>query len=322
MTSSTQSTAPIRDRSGLRSAAKIVIFDIAGPLVAYWMLRSAGLSSVSALVLSGVLPGLAVLGGLIRHRRLDAVGVLVLAGIAVGTVLGLLSGNARLVLVEGSVPTAMFGLLCLGSLWSRRPLIFRFALQFMGADTPRGRDFDGRWRYPGFRHAFRLFTVVWGVAYLAEAAARIVIVETTSTGTALAVSKVMPYAVSAVLAVWMVIYGRRARREGERLAAAQTATDPEPALPATAAAANRDETRIRGMQLTGAGTGVASRRFARAGSQQGVPGWAGDRCLVVAAACSAASGPRGCRDSGPDRARPRVPARGRTPFRGCASGGG
>jgi len=168
MTTSPQSTAPNRDRSRLWSAAKIVVFDIAGPLVAYQMLRSAGLSSVSALVLSGVLPGVAVLGGLVRYRRLDAVGVLVLAGIAVGTVLGLLSGNARLVLVEGSVPTAVFGLLCLFSLRSRRPLIFRFALEFMGPDTPRGRDFDGLWRYPGFRHAFWLFTVVWGVAYLAR----------------------------------------------------------------------------------------------------------------------------------------------------------
>ena len=66
------------------------------------MLRSAGLSAVSALVLSGVLPGVAVLGGFIRHRRLDAVGALVLAGIAVGTVLGLVSGNPRLVLVEAA----------------------------------------------------------------------------------------------------------------------------------------------------------------------------------------------------------------------------
>ena len=237
MTTSPQSTAPNRDRSRLWSAAKIVVFDIAGPLVAYQMLRSAGLSSVSALVLSGVLPGVAVLGGLVRYRRLDAVGVLVLAGIAVGTVLGLLSGNARLVLVEGSVPTAVFGLLCLFSLRSRRPLIFRFALEFMGPDTPRGRDFDGLWRYPGFRHAFWLFTVVWGVAYLAEAAARIVIVETTSTGTALAVSKVMPYAVGALLAGWMVLYGRRARREGERLAAAtQAAAHPSAGLPVPAGA--------------------------------------------------------------------------------------
>jgi len=229
MTTSTQSTAPARNRSRLWSAAKIVVFDIAGPLVAYQLLRSAGLSAVSALVLSGVLPGIAVLGGLIRHRRLDAVGALVLAGIAVGTALGLLSGDARLVLVEGSVPTAVFGLLCLASLRSRRPLIFRFAHEFMGADTPRGREFDSLWQYPGFRHVFWLFTVVWGVAYLAEAAARIVIVETTSTGTALAVSKVMPYAVGGVLAGWMFLYGRHARRQGERLAAqaaaAQAAAD-------------------------------------------------------------------------------------------------
>jgi tryptophan-rich sensory protein len=111
----------------------------------------------------------------------------------------------------------------------------------MGGDTPRGRDFDGLWQYPGFRHAFRLFTVVWGVAYLAEAAARIVIVETTSTGTALAVSKVMPYAVAGVLTAWMTLYGRRTRRQGERLAAqaataAQAAAGtaaPEPALSAS-----------------------------------------------------------------------------------------
>ena len=155
-----------------------------------------------------------------------------LAGIAVGTALGLLSGNARLVLVEGSVPTAVFGLLCLFSLRSRRPLIFRFAQEFMGADTPRGRDFDGLWQYDRFRHAFWLFTVVWGVTYLAEAAARIVIVETTSTGTALLVSKVMPYAVGGVLAAWMTIYGRHTRRQGERMAAAaQAAVSPAPALP-------------------------------------------------------------------------------------------
>ena len=236
MTTSTQSIAPNRDRSRLRSAAKVAVFDIVGPLAAYSLLRSAGLSSVSALILSGVLPGVAVLGSLIRHRRLDAIGVLVLAGIAVGTILGLVSGNARLVLVEGSVPTAVFGLLCLASLRSRRPLMFRFALEFMGPDTPRGRDFDGMWRYPGFRHAFWLFTLVWGVAYLAEAAARIIIVETTSTGTALAVSKMMPYAVGGILAAWMFLYGRDARRQGERIAAAAARPAPSPALPAAAAA--------------------------------------------------------------------------------------
>jgi hypothetical protein len=244
MTNSTPRPAQTRDRSRLQSIAKIAVFDIAGPLVAYSLLRKAGLSTVSALVLSGVLPAIAVLGGLIRHRRLDAVGILVLAGIAVGTVLGLLSGNARLVLLEGSVPTAVFGVLCLASLWSQRPLIYRFALEFMGQDSPRGREFASLWQYEGFRRLFRNFTLVWGVVYLIEAAARVVIVETTSTGTALAVSKVMPYAVAGALVGWMVLYGRRARRAGERLAAqaeaaqaeaaqAEAAQMPEPVLSAS-----------------------------------------------------------------------------------------
>jgi hypothetical protein len=220
MTQSTPHLAQPRDRSRLNSVAKIAVFDIAGPLALYSLLRSAGLPAVSALVLSGTLPGVAVVGGLARRRRLDAVGVQVLAGIAVGSILGLVSGSARLVLVEGSVPTAVFGLLCLGSLWSSRPLIYRFALEFIGEDTPRGRDFSGHWRYRGFRRVFRLFTVVWGVAYLAEAAARVVIVETMSTAAALTASKVMPYAVAAALVGWMIAYGRRARREGERQAAA------------------------------------------------------------------------------------------------------
>src|SRR5579862_6909067 len=107
MTTSTESASQARDHSRLRSAAKIVIFDIAGPLVAYQLLRSEGLSAVSALILSGVLPGFAVLGGLVRRRRLDAVGILVLAGIAIGSILGLVSGSARLMLMEGSVPTAV-----------------------------------------------------------------------------------------------------------------------------------------------------------------------------------------------------------------------
>jgi hypothetical protein len=226
------------NRNRFLSLAMIVVFDIAGPLAAYSLLRSAGQSAVTALVLSGVLPALGVIAGLIRHRHTDAIGVLVLAGIAVGTVLGLLSGDPRLVLVEGSVPTAVFGLLCLGSLWARRPLIYRFAIEFIGADTPKGREFESLWQYHGFRHTFRLFTVVWGVTYLAEAVARVIIVETTSTGTALTVSKVMPYVVGAALAAWMFAYGRHARREGERLAAeaqaeAQAAaaaeTAPEPA---------------------------------------------------------------------------------------------
>lgn len=201
------------NRTRVQSLAPIVVFDTAGPFLVYTLLRNNGSSQVTALILSGVLPAFGVVLAVVRRRRLDVIGALVLIGLAVATGLGLASGNAKLVLLEGSVPTALFALACLGSLLTRRPLMFRFASEYHGHDTPAGRDFDDRWRHAGFRHAFRVITVVWGVAYLAEAAFRIVIIETQSTGTAYSISKVLPYAVAAILVAWMLAYGRRSRRK-------------------------------------------------------------------------------------------------------------
>jgi len=197
----------------------IAVFDIAGPLVSYAAARSAGSSAVIALVLSGISPAIGVAVGVITRRRIDAIAILVLAGIAAGTGLGLAAHNARLVLIEGSVPTGVFGLICLASLAGRRPLMFHFAMEFMGKDTARGRDFAGLWRYPEFRHTFRVITAAWGLAYLVEAAARIIIVQHTSTGTALAVSKMLPFAFAAVLAAWTAAYSIVKKRQGERIAA-------------------------------------------------------------------------------------------------------
>jgi hypothetical protein len=57
-----------------------------------------------------------------------------------------------------------------------------------GPDTRKGRDVTAAWRYPGFRRAFRMITVAWGNAYFVEAAIRVAIVVTTSTGIALVCS--------------------------------------------------------------------------------------------------------------------------------------
>jgi hypothetical protein len=58
----------------------VASFDIAAPSLAYSLLRSAGVSPVEALVLSGVIPALGVALGIARDRRVDVVGVLVLLG--------------------------------------------------------------------------------------------------------------------------------------------------------------------------------------------------------------------------------------------------
>jgi len=196
----------------------ILVFDLGGPLLAYSLLRSAGMSAVAALVISGVLPALGIGISALVDRRLDVIGIVVLAGLLAGTLLGLTSHNARLYLLEGSVPSAVFALGCLLSLRLRRPLIFRLAVELLGPDTRKGRDVTAAWRYPGFRRAFRMITVAWGAGYLVEAAIRVAIVVTTSTGIALVCSKLIPYVFAAVLSAWTLVYGEHEKRKAERLA--------------------------------------------------------------------------------------------------------
>jgi len=196
----------------------ILVFDLGGPLLAYSLLRSAGMSAVAALVISGVLPALGIVIGALADRRLDVIGVVVLAGLLVGTLLGLTSHNARLYLLEGSVPSAVFALGCLFSLRLRRPLIFRLAVEILGPDTRKGRDVTAAWRYPGFRRAFRMLTVAWGAGYLAEAAIRVAVVITTSTGIALVCSKLIPYVFAVALSAWTLVYGEHEKRKAEGLA--------------------------------------------------------------------------------------------------------
>jgi hypothetical protein len=227
----------------LRPIATIVVFYIAVPLATYFALRSAGLTAVTALLLSGVFPALGLTISAIRNRRLDVVGALVLAGIAVGSVVGLVSHSTRALLIEGSVPTAVFGVACLGSLRARRPLMFSFALEFTGPDTAKGREMTGLWQYEGFRRIFRIITGVWGAGFLLEAALRVVVVYSTSTGTALVSSTVTPFLFAAILSGWTVAYGAHHKKKGERTAATSQTPRPGHVRPASRRSRGRPTSR-------------------------------------------------------------------------------
>ncbi len=62
--------------------------------------------------------------------------------------------------------------------------MFHFALASMGGPrTDAGREFDERYAaQPGFARYFRIVTVVWGIAFLAEAALKVIVIQTSSTG--------------------------------------------------------------------------------------------------------------------------------------------
>jgi hypothetical protein len=225
---------PVGPPDRIRALAPIIVFDVAGPLAVYYGARAAGMSTVLALVVSGVLPAVRVLATVVQHRRLDAIGALVLSGIALGTVMGLASGSARLYLLDGLVPTVALGLVCLASLLSHRPVMFRVALETMGEDTAKGRAFAGMWQYAAFRRIFRVITVVWGLVFLAESAVQAVIVETASINIAKQTSNLLPVAVLVLTFVWTRNYGQRGQQQGGHFLPEQGEA-PQAVLPGTTA---------------------------------------------------------------------------------------
>ena len=196
----------------LAALAPIIVFDIAGPLAVYYGARGAGMSTVGSLVVSGVLPAIRVIATIVRQRRVDVIGALVLSGIALGTAVGLISDNARLYLLDGLVPTVVLGGVCLLSLLWEKPMMFRIALETMGHDSARGRAFESMWRYPSFRRIFRRITMVWGVVFLLESALQALIIKTSTINTAKTTSNLLPIVVFALTLTWTQAYGKHAQQ--------------------------------------------------------------------------------------------------------------
>ncbi|MEV0197036.1 VC0807 family protein [Nonomuraea sp. NPDC050691] len=194
-----------------------IVFNVVLPWLTYTLLTDRGMSDVAALALSAVWPAVEVLGVLLVRRRVDDFGVLTLIVVGLGVAGSLVFQDERLVLVKESAVTGLFGLVLLGSLLTRRPLMFYFGRKFGTDGTDEGlARWDALWQYPGFRRVQRILTVVWGVVYLAEAVVRLGLSYTLSTSAMVTVSTVLPIAVTAALVTWTIAYGRRSRAAAAR----------------------------------------------------------------------------------------------------------
>jgi hypothetical protein len=147
-------------RAGSAVLVPIVVFDVAGPIIVQSVARSHGASITLALALSGIPPAAWILVRMFWRRRVDAIGVFVLSSIILATLIGLATGSGRLYLLDGAILTGVFGLVCLASLATSRPLMFHFALETNGGvESPRGKEFADRWEYAEFRRVFVVMTL-------------------------------------------------------------------------------------------------------------------------------------------------------------------
>ena len=181
--------------------------NLLGPWLVY-RLCLPWLGEFGALVASGIPSALWALAGLARTRRLDALSLLVLLGIALSAAASLLGGEPRLLLLRESLVTGAIGLAFLISLALGRPLVFYLARATLARESTGGADsFEAAWRArPGLVRSIRLITLVWGAGLCAEFALRAWLVMRLPIERVLVVSPLVGYTVYGALTAWTLWY--------------------------------------------------------------------------------------------------------------------
>lgn len=170
-----------------------VLLNVIAPLIIYRALTGNGVSSVDALAAAAALPAVGALLGLRRQRRIDPIAAIALIALVIGLVAGLVFHAGRILLVKESITDAVLGLLCLGSLSTRRPLIFTLRRRlYVGADPAAQAAFERGWQERPVRAEARRTTAIWGFALLAEAGLRVGLSYVLSTATMVTVSPLLP----------------------------------------------------------------------------------------------------------------------------------
>ncbi len=199
------------------------VFDVGLSIAVFSVAKNLGAGDVTAYLYSAIGPLLGMAVEFIRHRRIDIVGLVILAIIALSvavTVIG--SDDPTVLLLKDSALTGGLGLLILISLTSLfpRPLMYYMGRKFGTDGTQAGTAWwSSLWQYPSFRRSQRVITAVWGVGYLAEAVAKVAWVLMLPFDTAYLLNQVVPLAVTVALMGWTIWYANRTRRAGERRAA-------------------------------------------------------------------------------------------------------
>jgi intracellular septation protein A len=176
----TRTTPPAENsapRTGSRDFVMMVALDLVLPLALFYGLRMAGANQWLALVLAAMAPLLRLTVSVVRARRLERAALFTLTMLAIGTAVGLATEDPRLLLARESYITGLVGLWILGSLLASRPLLFHATLQFIPART--AAVWQQNWsENPLFRKTWQVMTAAWGIAFLLDAAVRVVMAYT------------------------------------------------------------------------------------------------------------------------------------------------
>jgi hypothetical protein len=200
--------------NGLRLGTDILVNFVA-PYLIYDHAKPAW-GEVNALIASSGPPIVWSLVEFARRRRVDAMSILVLTGIALSVAAFFGGGSVHLLQLREKLVTALIGLVFLGSAAIGRPLVYQLARAgMMRRKSSELAAFEGLRDNVGFRRSMTVMTLVWGFGLVGEAAVSGVLVYTVSVREYLIVGPGLGNAAMGALALWTFWYGRRQRRLGQ-----------------------------------------------------------------------------------------------------------
>jgi hypothetical protein len=164
-------------RPGLAASLRPLLIDIGIPVGSYYLLRDGfGASPWLSLALSSVGPAVRTVAGIAAERKANLLALLMLAVNLAGIMVSFLTGDPRAMIAKDSIVSSVIAFAILGSVALRRPLMSAGLRPFVTKGQPAR---DAAWDRLSagsarFRRLELLFSAIWGLALLAECAARLV----------------------------------------------------------------------------------------------------------------------------------------------------
>ena len=176
----------------------------------------APLGEVGALIASSAPPILWSLIEFALHRRLDALSVLVVVGMALSLLAMLGGGGVQFLQLREKLVSGVIGLVFVGSALIGKPLIYEPARASMRRKSEQeAQQFEALQVHPGFRRTMTAMTLVWGVGLLADVTVSAVLIFVLSVRQYLIINPILGYVTLGTLSLWSFLYGQRAKRRGE-----------------------------------------------------------------------------------------------------------
>jgi intracellular septation protein A len=176
------------------------------------------MSTIDALLLASSVPALYTVGSLLVKRRIDVLGLLVVAGLVLSAVFDLVFHSPRILLLQSSAVNGLFGVVLLLSLLFPRPLLFYLVRSIMTQNNAqRLASFNADWSFPQVRSFYRVLSVVWGCVTISQVMLVALLAFTLPISLMVGIGPILNVAIILPAAHWSVVYFRKNKRIFDQL---------------------------------------------------------------------------------------------------------